>query len=77
MSSTVKYGGSLDILNPTVADMKIACEEIERRVVKAAMENPALDLQSLRTWFQASQDFEGGNLLIRIYWSAQDERSGK
>ncbi len=76
-SSTPRYGGTLDILNPTVSDMKIACEEIERAVAKTATENPHLDPQTLRTWFQASQDFERGNLLIRIYWSALDKRSGK
>lgn len=77
MSSTGKYGGTLTLENPTVPVMKEACEELMRTVAKVANANPTLDLTTLHTWFQAAQDIDGGGIMIRLYWSAQDERSAK
>lgn len=68
------YGSHITLENPTVQMMMLACEALMKTVAATANAHPTLDLLTLRTWFQASQDIEGGGIMIRLYWTAQDER---
>lgn len=66
-----RYGGRFELVNPTVTEMKHACEMIENVIAQAKQDNPDLDEKTVRTRFAGCQDLEGGTLRIRIYWTAQ------
>lgn len=59
--------------NPNIEDMMHACKLIKSTIDQAMRDNPDLDKETLRTRFAACQDIEGGNLRIRIYWSARSK----
>lgn len=65
------FGGYITITDPSVPDMKAACELIEQDIHRTMDANQDMDPGSVRTWFQAAKDFVDGCFTIRLYWSAR------
>lgn len=63
------------LVNPTAAVMRDACDEVEHQLRQMLARNPDLDPESAKTWFDSPGRNAHGRIVITVFGSLETKEA--